>query len=394
MLGLTRVPPKVYDFLFRFKPSFRCPQARHFVLFCWLLTALCLEQGKGTLTGLHRQLPPRLKYWALLRLVRSGWWCEQELLRAMSADVLVSLPPPADGRLYVVGDLTLIDKRGEQQPLGRVTRHSQYAAYGFGLEVLLVLACWGHYRIPVGCVVLDPAEQGAQNHHCRRLLREFQRPQWVREVIVVADAGFAASATFRQLEQQGYKYVCAAARTRKFTDGKSLRDFVQHLPKSYYRRVKTTKPDGRRRDYWIYASRKVVHGIGDVTIILSKTRRNNGPKQTKIIVTNLDAATPGAILSIYARRWGVELTFKELKSGLHLGEMQVTKEAERVRRGVGLSVLAYLLLVKLYGAATETPAQFSIFCFKQQFFMEVCHAQQNGTQQKWQRKLDKLRLAA
>ena len=124
MLGLTRVPPKVYDFLFRFKPSFRCPQARHFVLFCWLLTALCLEQGKGTLTGLHRQLPPRLKYWAVLRLVRSGWWSEQELLRAMSADVVVTLPPPADSRIYLVGDLTLKDKRGERQPLGRVTRHS------------------------------------------------------------------------------------------------------------------------------------------------------------------------------------------------------------------------------------------------------------------------------
>ena len=394
MLGLTRVPPKVYDFLFRFKPLFRCPQARHFVLFGWLLTALCLEQGTGTLTALHRQLPPRLKYWALLRLVRSGWWSEQELLRAMSADVLLTLPPPADGRLYLVGDLTLKDKRGEHQPLGRVTRHSQYAAYSFGLEVLLVLACWSHYRIPVGCVVLDPAEKGAQNHHFRRLLREFQLPQWVREVIVVADAGFAASATFRQLEEQGYKYVCAAARTRKFTDGKSLRDFVQHLPKSCYRRVKTMKPDGRRRDYWIHASRKIVHGIGDVTIILSKTRHNHGPKQTKIIVTNLDAATPGAILSIYARRWGVELTFKELKSGLHLGQMQVTKEAERVRRAVGLSVLAYLLLVKLYGAETQTPAQFSIFRFKHQFLGEVCQAQQNGTEQKWQRKFDRLRLAA
>lgn len=216
----------------------------------------------------------------------------------MSAEVLVTLPPPADGRLYLVGDLPLKDKRGEHQPLGRLTRQSQFAAYGFGSEVLLVLACWGHYRIPVGCVVLDPAEKGAPNQHCRRLVREFPLPQWVREVLVVADAGFAASATFRQLEEQGYKYVFAAARPRKFTDGKSRRDFVRQLPKSCYRRVKTTKPDGRRREYWIHASRKVVHGIGAVTISLSKTRRNNGPQQTKIIVTNLDAATPGALLSL------------------------------------------------------------------------------------------------
>ena len=48
-----------------------------------------------------------------------------------------------------------------------------------------------------------------------------------------------------------------------------------------------------------------------------------------------------AISSIYARRWGVEVTIKELKSGLHLGQMQVTKEAERVTRSVALSVMAY-----------------------------------------------------
>jgi hypothetical protein len=43
---------------------------------------------------------------------------------------------------------------------------------------------------------------------------------------------------------------------------------------------------------------------------------------------------------MYAWWWGVELTRKELKSGLHLGQRQVTKEAERVRRSVALAGLA------------------------------------------------------
>jgi hypothetical protein len=46
----------------------------------------------------------------------------------------------------------------------------------------------------------------------------------------------------------------------------------------------------------------------------------------KIIVTNLTEASAGAILGIYARRWKVEVTIKELQSALHLGQMQVTKE--------------------------------------------------------------------
>jgi hypothetical protein len=34
----------------------------------------------------------------------------------------------------------------------------------------------------------------------------------------------------------------------------------------------------------------------------------------------------------------MEITIKELKSGLHLGQMQVTKEAERVGRSVALPI--------------------------------------------------------
>jgi hypothetical protein len=70
-----------------------------------------------------------------------------------------------------------------------------------------------------------------------------------------------------------------------------------------------------------------LYNLGDVTIVLSKKRRNDGPKGVKILVTNLTKASAEAILSMYAWRWGVELTIKELKSGLHLGQMQVTKEA-------------------------------------------------------------------
>jgi hypothetical protein len=329
-----------------------------------------------------------------MRFVRSGWWNERDLLEAMGTEVVNCLPAALDSVIYLVGDLTIKGKRGESNPLGRKTRVNEHSRYCFGFEVLLLMACWSHYRVPIGCVVLDPEKKGEQNRHFRRLLREVRLPSWVKEVVVVADAGFASTKTFNQLKKQSFGYVFAAARTRKFEDGKSLRDFVQHLPKSRYRRVKTVKPDGRRRDYWIYESRKSLNKIGDVTIILSKQRRNNGPKRTKIIVTNLEGVSTSKILSIYARRWTVEVTFKELKSGLHLGKMQVTRDKERVRRSVSLSVMAYLLLVRLYAREVDSSRSFSIFRFKQRFREEVCQEQLNRTERKWKRKIEKLRLAA
>jgi hypothetical protein len=352
---------------------------------------LIVDSGKGTLKELSRCVPPHIKYWALLRMVRSGWWSEQALVAAMSAQVLAHLPPPPDGVLHLVGDATLKGKRGEKHPLGRKCRLNEYARFCYGFEMVMLIASWGSFRVPVALAVVDPHRKGHANILLRRMLREFVPPAWARQVIVEADAGFAATKTFHLLERLGYGYVFAVARTRKFTDGKHLRDLVQHLPKQQYRRIKTTKPDGRRRDYWVYACRKSLHDIGDVTIVLSGKRRNDGPKKTKIIVTNLDGATAADILSHYARRWGIEVTFKELKSGLHLGSMQVTKEKERVARSVALPVLAHLLLLRLYGK--EEP-HCSLFKLKQRFAIDVYKGQVTRTEHRWQAKLDKYRLAA
>ena len=65
---------------------------------------------------------------------------------------------------------------------------------------------------------------------------------------------------------------------------------VQHLPKRFYYRRASYKPDGRRKDYWVFARRATLHNLGDVTIVLKK-RRNDGPKGVKIIVTNLTEAS-------------------------------------------------------------------------------------------------------
>lgn len=394
MLGLTCVPPKVYEILFPFKRHFRCAQGRHFVLFCWLLTMLLVDQGRGTLKELSRLMPDRIKYWALMRMVRSGWWDERLLVTELSAEVLRHLPPPVDGTLHLVGDATIKGKRGKKHPVGRTCRINEYARFCYGFEMVLLVASWAHYRVPVAIAVIDPRRKGQQNILFRRMLREFVPPAWVRSVVVEADAGFAATKTFRLIKRLGYGYVLAAARTRKFSDGRHLRDLVQHLPKSAYRRIKTSKPDGRRRDYWVYECRRSLSDIGDVTIILSKQRRNDGPKRTKIIVTNLEEATAGQVLSYYARRWGVEVSIKELKSGLHLGRMQVTKDAARVSRSVALSVLAYLLVVRLYGKEAQSAGESSLFRLKQRFVADLFQEHINRTEAKWQAKLDKYRLAA
>jgi hypothetical protein len=331
-------------------------------------------------------LPPTLKYWPTMRMIRSGQWDAAAVIEGLATTTLRTLPPPADGVLYLIGDSTVKDKRGRKHPLGHTTRHSEHDPYTFGFEMVLVIASWGRVRVPVALATIDPAIKGHQNLRFRQLLKDFVPPAWVRQVVVVADAGFAANATMRLIAEKRYMYVFAMPRTRKLTNGTHLRDLVQHLPKSCYARRASHKPDGRRRDYWVFLRRATLHNLGDVTIVLSKKRRNDGPKGVKILVTNLTEASAGAILGIYAWRWGVEITIKELKSGLHIGQMQVTHDKERVTRSVALSVLAYLLLVRLYGREEALTQAWSLCKLKERFIGEVAQEAVRRTELKWQRK--------
>jgi hypothetical protein len=202
MWDRTCIPRKVYQVLYPCKRHFRCAQAQHFLVFCWLLIALIRDPGKGTLKGLGAYLPPTLRYWTTLRMVRSGQWDAHTVLEHMATTPLRTLPPPTDGILYVIGDSTLQDKRGRKHPLGHTTRHSEHDPYPFGFEMVLLRARWDRIRVPIALVPIDPTIQGHQNILFRQMLKDFVPPAWVRQIVVVADAGFAANETLRLIAEK------------------------------------------------------------------------------------------------------------------------------------------------------------------------------------------------
>jgi hypothetical protein len=394
MWDRTCIPSKVYQVLSPCKRHFRCAQAPHFLVFCWRIIALRRAPGTGTLKGLGASLPLKLPYGTTLRMVRSNQWDAAAVMTQVATATLRVRPPPVDGVLYLIGDSPLQEKRGRKHPLGRTTRHSEHAPYPFGCEMGLLIASGGRFRVPVALAPIAPQLKGQQNILFRQMLQAFVPPAWVRQMVVVADAGFAANATMRLRTDKNYGDVFAMPRTRTFPTGKPLRARVQHLPKSCDSRRASAKPDGRRQDYWVFVRHATLQKLGDVTIVLSKKRRHMGPKQVQILVTNLTGATAGTILSIYARRWGVELTIQELKSGLHLGRMQVTSDKERVTRSVTLSVLASLLLVRLYGSDEAVMKDWRLFKLKDRFVGEAAQDAVQRTERKWQPKLKQFKHVA
>jgi hypothetical protein len=108
---------------------------------------------------------------------------------------------------------------------------------------------------------------------------------------------------------------------------------------------------------------------------LSKKRRNDGPKQTKILVTNLPKVTARQVVDVYRRRWSVELLMKELKGATGLGQHQVTKETQRVERSVAISILAYLMLLKFRACDIPEKGPWSVFTLKRNFLWQIAQAQ-------------------
>jgi hypothetical protein len=394
-MHLSRIPQRVSNSLAPLAAAFTCRQGQHFRIFCWLLVTLIVIEGGATLKALTRLMPRSLAYWTVLRMMRAGYWEAASLVDELSVAVLATLPPPADGVIHLTGDSTVTERTGEQQPLARKTRTNEYAPYVFGQSQVLLIVQWGRVRVPVKAAVVDPKIKGHQNLLFRQMLEQFVPPAWAQEVIVEADAAFAAKATLKLITEQGWGYVLGLARTWKLADGTHLRDLARHTTHGCYQRYVAHKPDGRRKCYWVFRRTARVRHLGHVTILLSKRRRNDGPQRIKLLVTNLtEATTTGTILSHYSRRWGVEVVFKELKSGLHLGQMQVTKEPRRVERGLLLPILAYLLLLRLYGREFSAQQGASIWQLKRRFTEEVYQEQYDRSEHRWRKKLDQYRAAA
>lgn len=394
-MRLSRIPQRVSNVLASVTSVFSCPQGQHFRVCCWLLVTLSVIDGGATLKALTRLRPRALAYWTVLRMLRSGYGDAASLREELSVAVLATLPPPADGVLHLTGDSTVTERTGEQQPLARKTRTNEVTPYVFGQALVLVSAPWGRVRVPVRAAVVDPKIKGHQNLLFRQMLQDFVPPAWVKAVIVEADAAFAAKATLKSIADRGWGYVFGLARTWKLADGTHLRDLARHTTHGCSHRYVAHKPDGRRKCYWVFRRTACVRHLGHVTILLSKRRQNDGPQRIKLIVTNLTEATPtGTILSPYHRRWGVEVAFKELTRGLHLGQMQVTKEPERVERGLLLPVLAYLLLLRLYGREFSAEYGASIWQLKRRFTEEVSQEHYDRSERRWRKKLDQYRAAA
>ena len=80
---------------------------------------------------------------------------------------------------------------------------------------------------------------------------------------------------------------------------------------------------------------------GDVRLVFSKRPRSSW-KSLVVFATNETKLTARAIVSIYEKRWSIEVLFKEQRGDLGLGDYQVLSQ-DAIQRHLHLCGLADLL---------------------------------------------------
>jgi hypothetical protein len=400
MMAFTYLPGFV-TMVFRGMPTVW--RGRHRLILCWLVFMQAVHPGRKTLEEMAKWTPAAITAWRFGRLLKATYWNVHLLVSWLAQDLLATLPPPANGVLYLFGDGSHADKRGTKNPVGQKGRISQHHPWFFGLRFVLLMAAWDGYRVPAGFRLIVPKRHTAyrsENALFREMVGAFVPPHWAKLVIVGGDAAYGSKANMRMVQDRDtadptrrWGFVFAIARTWKTVEDKTLKNLVTHLPRLYYQRTQVPRETAGkgRRTFWTYHTRLRLRHVGDVTLVLSKKGRNVGPHNTKLLVTNLAELTPSQVVCIYQKRWVIALVNWELKSGLGLGEHQVSGDKNRSEKSVGIAVLAYLFVLRACHHEIVPGKPWSIFQLQHALRLRVMT---NQVEHKVKVKMAKTRKAA
>ena len=106
-------------------------RGRHRLLRCWLIFLQAIAPGRKTLEERARWAPATLTAWRFGRLLRAAYWHVPLLVSWLAHAILVALPAPTHGILYLVGDSRHADQRGSKNPVAQQGRQSQHHPWFF-----------------------------------------------------------------------------------------------------------------------------------------------------------------------------------------------------------------------------------------------------------------------
>ena len=160
-------------------------------------------------------------------------------------------------------------------------------------------------------------------------------------VNILFDSWYASNKLLKFCRRQGWHVICAIKSNRTL-DGVKLSKWNQRLKHQPYTRVNPTATDRRKHPYLVRARQGRLKNVPfAVCVLISK--RHRGDKRPKYFLCTDLSLSPQQILTIYQKRWAIEVDNYYVKQLLGLGDFRV-HSFEAAEKWFAIIFLAYIFL--------------------------------------------------
>ncbi|MGH7889827.1 MAG: IS701 family transposase [Thermodesulfobacteriota bacterium] len=352
MIKIVRIPKKVKGFFQPLRPCFSKPQWRHVQA---IVLAMAIVWGKRNIQRLWESLGPDFPHRTKVNdFVVCTLWDPEAALRETALSQLKAMKPGKREEIFLILDDTGISKTGKEMEGAKGYWDHATGEYRWGHTVLFAFILFRDKLIPWSLKIYLGKD------YCRdekivfkkltemaaEIIRDFQAPCGLK-VTVLFDSYYLAQKIVWACVAKGFFFI-STLKTNRNLWFKGRKQKVGKLGKKLLKKktAKIVLKNGKGQSV-TYRAKKIEAQIpkagGKVVIVFSRRGKEKG---FLAIVTNDLGLSEKAVLKRYAKRWWIEVFFKEGKQLLGLGDYK-TRDLEGIKRHLHLVSLAFGLLTHL-----------------------------------------------
>ena len=317
---------------------------RYLALTHYIAALLLVERGAAC-TRAARALP-EVSHDRLTRLLG------ERSLPALLMACLRAVARPLGAAVWIIDDVIVPKPASRTLAWAKGLWCPAERRYVHAINIVVLFACWGPIRIPLGFRLWCPKEQTTKACSQTKLLlaRDLVAEALadrLRCQYVVFDSWYTTRVLTDYLEQQGLTWHGALAgnhdvvfqgqRQRVDSLGRALHDWMAHGIGHYVASASVYSPH-----------------LGHVR--LTRVRVDQPERPYLYLVTNDQTCTPTRAWAAKRSRWPVEVLFRDDKQLVHLGRCQ-SPRVEAQKAHIALVLVGWVVLQRLRQAPSQTAGE-------------------------------------
>ena len=338
-------PQVLQEMLAALGQQLRLPQRKHLR---WYLFGLLMSVSGSRLLPIAKAAPRGGHRTSCGRFLRSDWDAVS-LMQSRAIETLRWMKPGQGEVIYLLIDDTRKEKRGAS--MEGISKIYDYKSRRFiwGHMIVTAAILFRGVVIPWQFQFWVPRDQAGDQYLkatqiAAHMINQLRLP-FAGKVRVLFDSFYLSPAVVKACESQGFQWFSVASKNRKLhrrrASARAIKEFAPGLLRHRNEWVRFPRQRG-----WRWMQITAVDGsmrhLGSIRMVLSK-RKGDPWNKTLAIVTNETNLPAREIISIYEKRWQIEVLFKELRNSLGLCDYQV-QSRNAMERHLHLCGMAHQLL--------------------------------------------------